>query len=134
METLMLNRRTVSAALFAAGAVLASGFAASAGEKFSQAALEAAQAAGKPILVEITAPWCSTCKAQKPILSELTKDPKFKNLVTLELDFDSQKDALRALNARSQSTLIVFKGKTETGRSVGDTNKASIAKLLETSI
>jgi thioredoxin len=32
--------------------------------------------------------------------------------------------------ARLQSTLIVFKGDKEEGRSVGDTNRASIAALL----
>lgn len=130
----MVTRRVFSAALFATGTLLASTLGAAAGEKFTPAALEAAQAAGKSILVEISAPWCSTCKAQKPILSELGKDPRFKNLVTLEVDFDSQKDAVRALNARSQSTLIVFKGKTEAGRSVGDASKVGITALLEKSI
>lgn len=98
---------------------------------FSPAALDAAKASGKSILVEITAPWCPTCRAQKPILAELLADPKFKDVVVLSVDFDSQKDAVRALKAQSQSTLIVFKGETETGRSVGDTRKASIAALLD---
>lgn len=35
---------------------------------------------------------------------------------------------------RTQSTLIVFKGKQETGRSTGDTNADSIAALLGKSI
>ena len=98
---------------------------------FSPAALDAAKASGKSILVEITAPWCPTCRAQKPILAELLADPKFKDVVVLSVDFDSQKDAVRALKAQSQSTLIVFKGETETGRSVGDTRKTSIAALLD---
>ena len=33
-------------------------------------------------------------------------------------------------NVQRQSTLIVFKGKQEAGRSVGDTNAASIEALL----
>jgi thioredoxin 1 len=98
--------------------------------KFTASALEAAQKAGKPILVEISAPWCPTCKAQKPILSGLAAKPKFKDLVMLDVDFDSQKDVVRSLKAQSQSTLIVFKGATEVGRSVGDTNAASIEALL----
>ena len=48
-----------------------------------------------------------------------------------KVDFDTQKDDVRALKATSQSTLIVFKGETEKGRSVGDTNAASIAALLD---
>ena len=36
----------------------------------------AAQNASNPILVEITASWCPTCKAQKPILNKLESDPE----------------------------------------------------------
>jgi len=63
-------------------------------------------------------------------LSELTADPKFKNLVFFVVDFDSQKDAVKSFGVRMQSTLITFKGEHETGRSVGDTDRASIAALL----
>jgi thioredoxin 1 len=98
---------------------------------FSPQAFAAAQAAGKPILVEIHAPWCPTCKAQEPILEKLGKDAKFGALQVFEVDFDSQKDALRGFRATTQSTLIVFKGKSEAGRSVGDTNAVSIAALLD---
>ena len=94
----------------------------------------AAQAAGKPILVEIHASWCPTCKAQEPILGNLERQDKFKNLVVFRVDFDSQKDAVKAFGARMQSTLITFKGSQETGRSVGDTNPASIATLLDKTI
>ena len=38
---------------------------------------------------------------------------------------------MKAFGARMQSTLIAYKGATETGRSVGDTNPASIAALLD---
>jgi thioredoxin 1 len=107
--------------------------AAQAAEKinYDAKAFAAAQAAGKPILVEIHASWCPTCKAQAPILGNLEKQDKFKDLVVFHVDFDSQKDAVKAFGARMQSTLITFKGATETGRSVGDTNAASIATLLD---
>jgi thioredoxin 1 len=35
------------------------------------------------------------------------------------------------LKATSQSTMIVYQGETEKGRSVGDTNPASIEALLD---
>ncbi|HJZ19632.1 MAG TPA: thioredoxin family protein, partial [Bradyrhizobium sp.] len=87
-------------------------FAAQAAETqdYNAKAFAAAQAAGKPILVEIHASWCPTCKAQLPILGELEKQDKFKNLMVFRVDFDSQKDAVRAFGARVQSTLITFKG------------------------
>jgi thioredoxin 1 len=131
----MLNRRHLLGALAIATA-LSLGQVASAADKkpFDQKAFEAAQAAGKPILIEVSAPWCPICKAQAPILSRLTSDPKFKELVSFDIDFDSQKDLLKKFNVQKQSTLIVFKGKQETGRSTGDTNAASIEALLGKSI
>ena len=98
---------------------------------FSPGGFAAAQSAGKSILVEITAPWCPTCKAQKPILSKLEAQARFRDLTVFNVDFDSQKDAVRSLHATMQSTLVTFKGARETGRSVGDTNQASIARLLD---
>jgi thioredoxin 1 len=108
-------------------------FAAHAADKvnYDAKAFAAARAAGKPILVEIHATWCPTCKVQAPILGDLEKQDKFKNLMVFHADFDSQKDAVKAFGARMQSTLITFKGSQETGRSVGDTNSASIASLLD---
>ncbi|MHA1518348.1 MAG: thioredoxin family protein [Alphaproteobacteria bacterium] len=100
-------------------------------KEFSPEALAAAQEAGKPILVDVFAAWCPTCRAQNPILVKLTKDPKYKNLLVLKADFDAQKEDLRALNVRSQSTLIVFKEGKEVDRSVGDTSELSIEGLLD---
>ena len=92
--------------------------------------LRKANSEGKPILVDIFAAWCPTCRAQKPILEKITAEPRFKDLVVLVVDFDSQKADVRALKAQSQSTLIVYKGPTELGRSAGDTNPNTIAALL----
>jgi thioredoxin 1 len=97
---------------------------------FDQAQFEAAQKEGRSILVDITAPWCPTCKAQKPVIDELAARPDFKDLMIFTVDFDTQKQAVAALKASSQSTLIAFKGTRETGRSVGETQAASIEALL----
>ena len=42
---------------------------------FDQKAFEAAQAAGKSILVDVSAPWCPVCRAQKPIVEKLSLLP-----------------------------------------------------------
>ena len=101
---------------------------------YSDAAFKTAQAARQSILVEIHAGWCPTCKAQKPIIDKLAADPKFKDLKIFRVDFDDMKPAVQAFGAKMQSTLIVFKGAKETGRSVGDTKEASIAALLDKSL
>lgn len=102
-----------------------------AGSPFSAERFEAAQAAGRTILVDVAASWCPVCKAQRPVIDRLTASNRFKDIVVLEVDFDAQKDVVKRFGARSQSTLIVFKGAREVGRSVGDTSEAGIRALLE---
>jgi thiol-disulfide isomerase/thioredoxin len=97
---------------------------------FSQFAFDAAQAAGRPILVDVWASWCPICAKQAPTLATLAADPAFKDLVVLKVDFDTQKDVVRAFGVRMQSTLIVFHGTKETARAVGETNPGAIRALL----
>ena len=102
-----------------------------AGEQpYTPAAMAAAQAEGRPVVVHVTAPWCSTCQAQKPIVAALIADPRFAAVTVFDVDFDSQKAVLRKLDVRAQSTLIAFRGRRETARSSGDTDRASIARLF----
>jgi thioredoxin len=126
------NRTIVAAALIGAG--LSSSAWANSAVPFSAEAFKAAQASGSPILVEIHADWCPICKAQKPVLDELTANPKFKDLKIFRVDFDAMKPVVKQFGAQMQSTLIVFKGTAEQGRSVGDTKQASIAALLDKSL
>ena len=133
----MLSRRIFNGAIVAAALVTAVQLAsagASTGVPFSADAFKAAQASGSPILVEIHADWCPTCKAQSPILDKLTADPKFRDLKVFRVDFDAMKPVVKQFGAQMQSTLIVFKGSAEQGRSVGDTREASIAALLDKSL
>jgi len=126
----MLSRRSLLVAVTAASTILVSPASATETKTYTPEAFAATQKAGKPIFVGIHASWCPTCARQKPILSELMADPKFKNLVYFVVDYDSQKEAVKFFGARMQSTLIAFKGEKETGRSVGDTERSSIAALL----
>src|SRR5216683_2808340 len=114
----MLSRRSVLKASLIATAIVVSPALAETAPSFDAKAFADAQKAGKPILVAIHASWCPTCK----------------DLVYLVIDFDSQKDLVNRFGARMQSTLIVFKGAKEEGRSVGDTNRASIYALVGKSV
>jgi|GEM_PF-3606362 len=45
---------------------------------FDRAQFVAAQATGKPILVRFHATWCSTCRAQAPVIANLLSLPAIK--------------------------------------------------------
>jgi thioredoxin 1 len=134
----MLSRRIllVGLALAAAAPALSPAIAqsATAAQKFTPAAFAAAQAAGKSVIIEVSAPWCPTCRTQKPILQSLLGKPEFKDVSLFEVDFDSQKAVLMELKVSAQSTLIAFKGKTEILRSVGETRAPEIEKLFKAAI
>jgi len=117
-----INVLAVSALLFGLSV------AAQAAQPFDAKAFEQAQAAGKTILVDVTAPWCPTCRQQRPIIQGIESEKP--NLVVYEVDFDSAKDTLKRFRVQNQSTLIVFKGNNEVGRSTGDTDPARIRALV----
>jgi thioredoxin 1 len=119
--------RTLST--FLALAILVfSPLAAQAAQPFSAKGFEAAQAAGKTVLIDVWASWCPTCRKQQSVIEEIARERP--NLVVYRVDFDSQKDVLRRFKAQQQATLIMFKGKAEVGRLVYDANPANIRRLV----
>ncbi|MCJ2118152.1 thioredoxin family protein [Methylobacterium sp. J-001] len=129
-----MTARHILFAAFASAPLLFGTGAIAAEMTYTPAAFEAAQKAGKPILVHITAPWCTTCAAQKPILAKLEAEPRFKDLQVFDVDFDSRKDVVKQFGATMQSTLITYRGTQETGRSAGETKPEAIASLLDKAI
>lgn len=98
---------------------------------FNDAKFDADLKSGKSIVVAVHAPWCSTCRAQAPVLKEELAKKEFQNITALYVDFDSQKEVLKKLGVRRQSTLIVIKDGKEVGRSLGDTTAFGIESLLQ---
>jgi thioredoxin 1 len=99
-----------------------------AGQPFDAEAFRAAQAAQKAILVDVTAPWCPTCRQQRPIVEQIEKERP--DLVVYEVDFDTAKGVLKQFRVQYQSTLIVFRGTKEVARSTGETDPALIRGLI----
>ena len=98
---------------------------------FTQAAFDKAVAAGEPVIVDVQASWCPTCKVQKPIVEALLQDPKRKNVTLFSADFDTEAALKKQLRVSQQSTFVVFKGGKEVGRSTGETHKDAIAALFD---
>lgn len=99
-------------------------------QPFDGKLFDALQAQNKPVVVVVHASWCPTCKAQKPIQSALMHSPEFQGYTMLTVDFDADQALLKRFSVIKQSTMIVFKGKTEVGRSIGDTQRDSIEALM----
>lgn len=93
---------------------------------FSTPALRAAQTKGDAILVDVFASWCPTCRAQAPTIEAIAASPAYAKLTILRLDFDRQVAEKKALGVNQQSTLIVFKGGKEVGRTLGVTQPDQI--------
>ena len=121
--------RLISRLLFLL-ALLAVGPAQALGEAYEQTVFDGLMARGQPVLVWIHADWCATCKAQGKVLPGLLRRPELADIRVLKVDFDSRKPLVREFRAFQQSTLIMFRGGRETGRSIGDTDPDSLRALL----
>jgi thioredoxin 1 len=111
-----------------------SGRALSAEIPFNQAQFDAARTSGKPIAVVFHADWCPTCRAQAPVLKELAQSPGLKPVTLFVADFDTEKALKKSLGVTKQSTIVVFKDGKERARSTGDTQRDSLAELLQHAI
>lgn len=111
--------------------LIASPLAHSAGlQPFDDHAFQAAQELGKPILVEISANWCPNCMAQRPVIDKIFSESKYSNMARFRVDFDIHQNAVEEFNVRFLSTLVLFKGKVEVARSVGELDEAKIRLML----
>ena len=131
----MQSRRSIlrSVLLLVAGMVV-SGALLSAERPFNDAEFDAAQRAGKPVLIAVHADWCPTCRVQEEALWELLARKQFAGISVFRVDYDLQKAALKRFGVRAQSTLIVFKGKKEVARSIAQTDRDAIAADLAKSL
>jgi len=120
---------SILALLFSAGTAVAAGPA-----PYDAAVFKQAQAAGKPIVIEIHADWCGECKMQNRVLNRLEEEATYSGFVRLRVDFDRQKELVRQFAARTQSTLVVYKGGKEVARAVGITRESVIRSLLDHAI
>lgn len=123
----MVLRKSFLVLAFAATAHLSS---AAQPKPFTQQEFERLAMAGQPVVVDVAASWCSTCKVQKPIIDRLATQERFKGVEVLTVDFDTEKAFVNWMRVPAQSTLIAFKGGREVGRSVGDTSLAGIESIF----
>jgi len=103
-------------------------------QPYTANALQQAQSAGKPVAVHFHADWCATCKAQEQAFNSLRGDPKLKDITLLVANYDKERELKQAMNVRSQSVVVVFKGSKETARIGGETKPDKIKTALLTAL
>ena len=98
---------------------------------YSADAVAAAQAKGEATALHFHADWCPTCAAQQKVLRDLEKRDT-RAITVFVVDYDREKALRRNHQVRAQSTLIVFKGRKETGRVAGETKPVALSDALQT--
>lgn len=102
--------------------------------RYTPQAFADAQAADRLIVLHFNAFWCPTCGVQRPalqdVLDQVAQTPQLQGLIVFTVNFDTQTETVKRFNVQAQSTLIIFKGKTEVGRLTGETDPSVIKALL----
>jgi thiol:disulfide interchange protein len=122
--------RTALALVLSAAAALAQALEV---KPYTAQALAEAQAAGKPVAVHFHADWCGTCKQQEKAIAQLQAE-KGLDVLLLVADYDKEKALRKTLRVRSQSTMVVFRGKDERARLAGDTSAEKFRTALRAAL
>jgi thioredoxin 1 len=81
-------------------------------------------------LMDFNAPWCAPCRAQEPILEELSS--QFQGTAVIAaMNVDENQDLAASLGIRSIPTMIVFKNNQEIQRFVGVQSAAILSEALD---
>lgn len=131
----LITRRSALAAMALSGLMLALPNVAKANtQAFTVATYQKLVESGKPFLIGVHTRWCSTCAAQKRIISSLRQSGEpYSELTILEMDWDEFRGSQigNDLQIPRRSTLVMFTNGTETGRIIAGTSPASIKALID---
>jgi thioredoxin 1 len=87
----------------------------------------------KPTLVDFYADWCGPCKAQAPILKEISKVAGDKVRV-IKIDVDKNNHLARKYQIRGVPTIILYKNGQLLWRQSGVANKDQLLNLINQNV
>jgi thioredoxin 1 len=87
----------------------------------------------KPTLVDFYADWCGPCKAQAPILKEISKVAGDKVRV-IKIDLDKNNHLARKYQIRGVPTIILYKNGQLLWRQSGVANKDQLLNLINQNV
>ncbi len=105
---------------------------------FKQNLFDNAQSEGKIVIVSSWIKYCSSCASQMKVLQKAKKDGKLSDIKFDNIEYFSfdvtNREISDLFNVQYQTTLLIFKGKKEVYRSIGETTKDLIYEAIKASI
>jgi len=84
-------------------------------------------------LVDFNAPWCGPCRAQEPIINELSREYDGRARIA-EMNIDENQETAAKLGIQSIPTLALFRNGQEIQRFVGLQARQTLADALEVAL
>ncbi len=83
------------------------------------------------VLVDFFALWCGPCQIMSPIVEEIIKENKNKNVKIGKLNIDENQEIASRYNVMSIPTFLVFKSGKVVDKKIGYGDKEEIQQLIE---
>ena len=96
---------------------------------FTSDVFNKAQAEGKTVVINSWNKTCYTCGKQVKILDQAKKE--FNNILFLSFEQTKDKEIAKLLGIEYWTTIVVYKNNKEIARSIGQTKKSEIYKLIK---
>ena len=93
---------------------------------------EKAKTSGKTIVINSYEVWCGTCKKQTEILNQAEKE--FKDVIFLSYEQSKNENIAQLLGIQFWTTIVIYKGRSEIVRIVGQTKKEIIYSAIKKGI
>lgn len=87
-------------------------------------------AEGKPVVVDLWAPWCGPCRMMGPVVDELAEEYADKIIVG-KMNVDDNEEVPATFNVMNIPTLLLFKNGQLVNRHVGAARKADLKPLFD---
>jgi thioredoxin 1 len=87
-------------------------------------------AEGKPVVIDLWAPWCGPCRMMGPVVDELAEEFAGK-VVVCKMNVDDNEEVPALFNVMNIPTLLFFNNGQLVNRHVGAARKADLQPLFE---
>ena len=98
--------------------------------EITDATFQATLAEGKPVVVDLWAPWCGPCRMMSPVMSELAEEYEGRVIVG-KMNVDDNEEVPANFNVMNIPTLLFFKNGQLVNRHVGAARKADLQPLFD---